>query len=230
MKYLLTILIFFSLAGNVSAAIAHYNSYDATSVFTGSFDGGTGTNRVIVFRGAADTSDNITSVTWNGEGFTKFITVNYAAIGRYNVLWCLQPTGTGTQNYAINGIGGSSILTFSVYTGAGNCKNNVHTTGTGTSGSATASPAPATDSWLVGGGGNDAAALVMGANTTARGFTGSSQGGADSNGVTSPTALNFSFGGGSANWAAYLVEIPAVAGAVSTPTSLLGLVRAFWIF
>ncbi len=221
MKKLLTLLItFLLLPSTVFGAIAHFASYDATSVFTGSFDGSSGANRVIVFRGSADSSDNITSVTWNGENFTKFITVNFAAIGRYNVLWCLQPSGTGSQSYAINGITTSSILTFSVYTGAGNCKNAVHTTGTGTTGSVSASPAPAADSWMVGGGGNDAAAIVMGANTTNRGVAGSSQAGVDSNGVASPTAFNFSFGGGSANWAAYDVEIPAA----SNPA------KAFWLF
>ena len=206
MKTLLITLLF--LLPNISfASIAHYASYDVSNVFTGSFDGGSGSNRTIILHGAGDTSDNISSVTWNGENFTKMGTTLFPATTRYNVIWCLQPTGSGTQNYAINGIGGSSVMTMSVYTGAGACKNYVHTTGSGLSGSVTASPTPASDSWLVGGGGNDANFLIAGSNTTLRSGA-SSQGGADSNGVSSPTALNFTFNGSSANWSAYLIELP----------------------
>lgn len=217
-KLLFTLLIL--LLPNVSfAAIAHYASYDATNNFSFSMDGGSGANRVIVFRGAGDTSDNISGVTWNGESFTKLGTTAFAAIGRYNVVWCLVPTGTGTQTFTASGITDSSVMTVSVYTGAGTCKNYVHTTGSGTTGTATASPAPAATSWLVGGGGNDASAESMGSNTTQRGTAGSSQAQADSGGVASPTALNFTHSSG--NWSAYLVEIPE-----ATATTI----HPFWAF
>lgn len=215
-KLLLTLLIL--LLPNVSfAAIAHYASYDASNNFSFSMDGGSG-NRVIVFAGSGDTSDNISGVTWNGEAFTKFVTVNFAAIGRYNVLWCLVPTGTGSQTFTASGITGSSVMTVSVYTGAGNCKNAVTNSGSGATSIITASPAPASTSWIVGGGGNDASAISAGSNTTMRSPS-SSQGQADSNGAVSPTALNFTHSSG--NWATYAVEIPeAVATAI----------HPFWAF
>lgn len=223
MKKLLFTILISCIPFTSFAAIAHYASYNVTGAFTGSFDGGSGSNRTIVLRGAADTSDNISSVTWNGENFTKMGTTLYPAVTRYDVVWCLQPAGSGTQSYAINGITDSSIMTMSVYTGAGACKNYVHTTGTGTSGSATASPTPASTSWLVGGGGNDANFIVAGTNTTLRSGA-SSQAGADSNGAASPTALNFTYSGSSANWAAYLVELPVASAAPTTPSF------SFWQF
>jgi hypothetical protein len=208
----ITLLVLMLLApSGVFAAIAHVSSFDTTNTFSGSFDGGSGANRVIVFHGSADTSDNITAITWNGEGFTKLGVTLFAATGRYNTIWCLSnPSGSGSQNYVISGASGSSVITFSVYSGAGTCQNYIHTTGSGTAGTATASPVPASTSWLVGGGGNDASAEAMGSNTTQRGLTGSSQATADSNGVASPTALNFTHSSG--NWAAYLVELTVAAG------------------
>ena len=215
-KLLLTLLIL--LLPNVSfAAIAHYASYDATNNFSFSMDGGSG-NRVIVFSGSGDTTDNISGVTWNGEAFTKFVTVNFAAIGRYNVLWCLVPTGTGSQTFTASGITGSSVMTVSVYTGAGNCKNNVTNSGSGATSIITASPAPASTSWIVGGGGNDASAISAGSNTTMRSGA-SSQGQADSNGVASPTALNFTHSSGA--WATYAVEIPE---------AVTSIIMSFWQF
>lgn len=209
------------LLPNVSfAAIAHYASYDASNNFSFSMDGGSG-SRVIVFYGAGDTTDNISGVTWNGESFTKYVTTNFAAIGRYNVLWCLVPTGTGSKTFTASGITGSSVMTVSVYTGAGGCQNAVTNSGSGATSIITASPAPASTSWIVGGGGNDVSAISAGSNTTMRSPS-SSQGQADSNGTVSPTALNFTHSSG--NWATYAVEVTAAASASIHPF------WAFWDF
>lgn len=188
-------------------AIALYSNTAVTVPNTTAVDGGTGSNRCIIFATCADTSDNMTAVTWNGESLTKGLTQSFPAIGRYNYIWYLySPVGTGTHDLVISGAGGGgSASQVLVYTGVGSAPHDfVQSTGSGTS-IANTHTVIAGD-WIVGGAGNDASAISAGANTTMRSAS-SSQGQADSNGA-STSALNYTHSSG--NNAAYgcVISIP----------------------
>ena len=214
---LIAVVLLFSIGQTAYAAIALYGATNVLQVFNTTIDGGSGPNRVIIYAGAGDTSDNLTSVTWGGESFTKLVDQFFPGTTRFNYVWCLNPIGTGNQNFVANGIVNSSVMTVLVYTGAGSCKNANTASGIGTSGSVSLTAADG--DWLVGGGGNDVGTIAVGSNTTARGLTGSSQGQADSNGVASPTALNFTFP--NSNWTAYGVVISPIATPINgTPNRL----------
>ncbi len=185
--------------------------------FTASIDGGSGSGRTFVYVAFGDTSDNMSTVTWNGEAFTKLGSYNVGgAFGRFAYIWYLIPVGTGSQTFTMSGpsdVGNSRVL---LYGGAGTPINYVHTTAasTGTSSSLSASPTPASTSWLVGMGGNASANIVAGTNTTLRGNN-ASVNGADSNGVSSPTALAFTWGGSNTDYFIQLCELPVAAVAAN---------------
>ena len=227
MKYFL-ILLFLISPQISSAAVAFVSATNMVASQTASVDTGTGANRVACVTASAQT-DILTGVTVGSDTLSFQTKV---AVSGYNINWmyCGVLTVTGTQTVTISGSGTYQLNTTLLYSGAGTPKNAVTNTGNGTSGTVTASPTPASTSWLVGGGANDSIVIVAGSNTTCRNVNGcpgdSAIGAFDSNGVASPTALNTTVAG---NWAMFAVEIP-VPSAAATPTSLLGLIRAFWIF
>lgn len=227
MKKLLLILAFL-VPSPALAAVALISATDMSGNNTVSVDTTTGANRAACVNIGGDLTDNTTAVTVGTDTLTLMTKVQVSG-NRFHYSFCGILTVTGTQTVTITG-GTLALSTTLLYSGAGTPKNGVTATGNSATPSITASPTPASTSWLAGGTGNDAAVSVAGANTTCR-----SQGGvctsslqqSDSNGVTSPTSLNWSLTPGG-NWAAYAVEIPVAAGAAAVATPIQSLVKSFW--
>jgi len=197
-------------------AIALVSTTNITVPNTTAVNAGSGANRLIMCVTCGDITDNMSAVTWNGESLTKGLTQNFSAIGRFNYIWYLHnPSGTGSQNLVITGAGGGgSISTCLVYSDVSGIPTDfIQSTVNGTS--IANNHTAVTGDWLVGGGGNDVSTLSFGTNTTVRSGA-SSQGQADSNGVSSPTALNYTCTGGNmATYGAVIspsVAAPATAG------------------
>lgn len=171
-------------------AISLYSYTDITST-PQSIDGGSGI-RVMVFIGSTNSgSDSITNVTWNGESFTKKGSIQ-SGTARYSTIWTLKPSGTGTANIAITGGFASSGLL--IYQNAQNPKN--FNSKNGTSGTSDSLSITANDGdWLIGGAISNVGNISVSTNTTLRSSTGSIIQ-ADSNGVSNPTALAYTFSSG----------------------------------
>lgn len=229
MKKLSTLLLVaFFLPSASYAAVARVSATNMTNSTTASVDTTSGANRVMCVGIGGATTDTVTGVTVGSDTLTFESKVQVSG-NRYHYNYCGVLTVTGTQTVTITG-SGLALSTAVLYSGAGVPKNPRTATGNSQAPSVSASPAPAADSWIFGGGGNDATFFVAGANTTCvseGGVCSSSIEQADSNGIASPTALNWTLVV-TGNWAAYLVEIPAAAAVASVPTSIQSLVQSLW--
>ncbi len=172
----------------------NFVSFQDASSSSQSVDIGTGSNRCLVFVGAtAIGSDSITAVSVNGESFTKQGSRQSGGGNRYQTIWTLlNPSSTGTQTLTITGT--VSVSGLLLYSGVDEVKNfNSNAAASGTSGSV--SITADNGDWLVGGGISDVNTINASTNTTLRSGS-SSIIQVDSNGVASPTALNFTFQSG----------------------------------
>ncbi len=178
---------------------------------------------VMVHVQQGDGSDNMNAPTWNGQTFTLVAKNSLSGSwARYRYMWKLVVVTGGTANVAFTGPSDVSLGWVNVYRGAADCKNYQLVDTTGTSASISASPAAASDSWLVGGGNNQSGNISGGTNTTNRSAL-SSAGLGDSNGVASPTALAWTWGGASTAYLADVCELTASGGGG-------GATFAFWQF
>ena len=221
MKKLLLISLMLFSAHFANAAVALISATNMGASNTADVNTTSGSNRVMVVNIGGDVSDNTTAVSVGSDSLT-FMVKRQVSGNRWHYQYCGILTVTGTQTVTITG-GSLALSTAQLYSGAGACKNA--TSATGNSGAPSVSITAASDSWLAGGVGNDAAAAVAGANTTCR-----SQGGVctssiqqdDSNGVASPISLNWTIAP-SGNWAAYGSELPVAVSAAAPIPSILKL-------
>lgn len=185
----------------------------------GSVNGGSGSGRTIIFMTFTDSgSDSVTAVTWNGESFTK-VGSRQSGAARYATMWYLIPSGTGTQTLSITG-GQCCNTTFLVYSGTDQAApKNFNSAAGSTSGAVSVSVTANNGDWLVGAGISNVGTVTESTNTTLRSGSGSNIQ-VDSNGVASPTALNFSLGS-SGSYA--LIGVAIAPSASSGPTNLKSL-------
>lgn len=198
----------FSLSFGVAHAVSLTTVVDLGSSNSGTIDTGSGSDRVVCVGIGGDTSDLTTDVSVGSDTLTLEAKVQVLN-NRWHYVFCGVMTVTGSQTITITG-GSLALSTAILYSGAGTPLNGSSNSGNGTT--AFVSIAGASDSWLFGSVGNDAIATIMGSNTTCRSQGGtctSSLAQADSNGVASPTALNFTVAN---NWGVVGVEIPNAGG------------------
>lgn len=159
---------------------------------------GTGTNRIVVYTGfTASGSDSITAVSVGSLALTKVGSHQGPGGNRFITMWAGYPTQTGSQTLTIIGTEAGGVV--NEYTGVKQTlqpKNFVSSSGTQNGGTITQPVTANSTDWILGGAGYDVGTVTVGTNTTSRSSAGSSII-ADSNGVVSPTALNYNLQSGS---------------------------------
>lgn len=170
-------------------AVARYGTTEGGSGTT--VDGSTGAGRIMVYcTFTASGSDGISAVSWNSEAFTKITAATVQSGGaRFINIWYLLPTGTGSHTTSVTG---ENYGWWTVFTGTdGNAPSNSATTSGNTSGAVSLSLTASNGDWLVGFVISNAGSVSAGSNTTMIGGPYSYACGS-SEGVASPTALNYS--------------------------------------
>ncbi len=156
---------------------------------------GTGATRLLIYLGrTAIGSDSITAISVGSLSLTKVGSVQSGGgPNRYITMWAGVPSQTSSQTLTITGAeAGGVVLVYDGVKTSTSPKNFNSTTGN-TSGSVSLSITANNGDWLVGECISDVGGVTAGSNTTVR-EDASSAISVDSNGVASPTALNFSLG------------------------------------
>lgn len=160
-----------------------------------SVDIGSGSTRLIVYMARTTIgSDSVTAVQVGSLSLTKVGSRQTGAGNRYLTMWAGYPTQTGSQTLTVTGTeAGGVVLTYNEVLQTGQPKNFASSAGN-TSGAVSLSVTANNGDWLIGACISDVGDVDVGANTTAREDSGSAME-VDSNGVASPTALNFTLAG-----------------------------------
>jgi hypothetical protein len=241
-KYRLLISLFiFALPFNAFAAIAFDNAVSCTpassaSTISCSFTVGSGANRAIIIGIWADDNTGIigslTGATYNSVKAGSLATSTTANNHEAVYLWCLLAPASGANTLAASFSGMSAGDTFNVmatsYSGVDQttaCSSLPTATNNTNAGSSptVALTGSGSSPWLVGIASNGSGAVTASTNTTSRAHDVDGRDLADSNGVVSPTALNWTSVSGSYAVAAVNLTTASASAAASGPFFL-----AFW--
>ena len=196
---------------------------------------GSGANRIEIIGIWADDnvsiSGQITTVSYASVEASSLATSTTANGNEAVYLWCLVAPTSGSNTLKATFTGMSGGDTFNVmatsYSGVTQTCSGL-TTAIGSTNSGTNPTVSLTGSgsspWLVGIASNSNSAVTAGSNTTSRVSDADSRNMSDSNGLVSPSALNWTSSSGA--WAAAVVNLTA-AGSVSSPSPIL-LTSVFW--
>lgn len=196
-----------------------------------------GSNTLLFVSSIATSGGTLTTATYNGVSMTQIGTTQTNGSGTSLALYYLINPATGSHNVCVNSLGTPAVLAgdASSYTGAlqsgvPDAQHGATGTGTTISNSVTV---VGSNAWIVTAAINDAdASASSGTNYLQRAPPGASSSIVlgDSNGTVGTGSQNVSFtiNSGSPNWSvisASFLPVPTPA----TPTSTVGLVKAFWI-
>lgn len=209
-------------------AIAVYSTTAGATNTTVSVDCGSGANRYMVALMNAGTTPNVlpSSVVYAGSvTLTKICDTSSSATGarRGDVIYGGNVSSvSGTNNIVVsgslsNGIGDWTIIVYSGVDAVTGAHNAVTTPTTGASTTFSQNITAVNGDWIIGIAQDVAGGVNESTNTTRRGNSGATSQ-ADSNGVASPTALNWT--GTSGTWDSCGAAI-SVASAVSANPSFL---------